>query len=99
MNFPPHRDRYLHAGEVETSWILASSHGLVDMQLAESEFFSRLEDDAMVRPVGAPHPARVAQPRLAPVRGPGGRNDRDRCQKDAPGWTRRPPAWRSSWRV
>jgi len=44
----------IHAGEVETSWILAAANSLVDLPKAECEFFSRLEDETMVRPVAAP---------------------------------------------
>jgi creatinine amidohydrolase len=44
----------IHAGEVETSWVLAAAGPLVDMARAEREYPARLEDPGEVRPVAAP---------------------------------------------
>jgi creatinine amidohydrolase len=44
----------IHAGEVETAWILAGAGGLVDMSKAVCEFPARIEDPGGVRPVNAP---------------------------------------------
>jgi creatinine amidohydrolase len=44
----------IHAGEVETSWVLAAAARLVDMSKAACEFPARLEDPGEVRPVAAP---------------------------------------------
>jgi creatinine amidohydrolase len=44
----------IHAGEVETSWVLAAAPRLVDMAKATCEFPARLEDPGEVRPVAAP---------------------------------------------
>jgi creatinine amidohydrolase len=43
----------IHAGEVETSWILAAARSLVDPSKAECEYPARLEDPGEVRPVAA----------------------------------------------
>jgi creatinine amidohydrolase len=44
----------IHAGEVETSWILAAAGHLADPARAVCEFPARLEDPGEVRPVAAP---------------------------------------------
>ena len=44
----------IHAGEVETSWVLAAAAQHVDMSKAVCEFPARLEDPGEVRPVAAP---------------------------------------------
>jgi creatinine amidohydrolase len=44
----------IHAGEVETSWILAAAGGLTDMAKAVCEFPARIGDPGEVRPVAAP---------------------------------------------
>jgi creatinine amidohydrolase len=44
----------IHAGEVETSWILAAAGRYVDMARATCEFPARIEDPGSVRPVMAP---------------------------------------------
>jgi creatinine amidohydrolase len=44
----------IHAGEVETSWIMAAAFRLVDPSKAVCEFPARLEDPGEVRPVAAP---------------------------------------------
>jgi len=44
----------IHAGEVETSWILAATEGLVDMTQATCEYFGRVDQPALVKPVAAP---------------------------------------------
>jgi creatinine amidohydrolase len=44
----------IHAGEVETSWVLAAAGPLVDMAKAECEYPARLGDPGEVRPVAAP---------------------------------------------
>jgi creatinine amidohydrolase len=44
----------IHAGEVETSWILAAAGAHVDMSKAVSEYPARLSDPGEVRPVMAP---------------------------------------------
>src|SRR5271170_4161760 len=44
----------IHAGEVETSWILAAARRLVDPAKAEREYPAKLDDPGEVRPVAAP---------------------------------------------
>ena len=44
----------IHAGEVETSWILAAAPHLVDMAKAACEYPARIEDPGCLRPVSAP---------------------------------------------
>jgi creatinine amidohydrolase len=44
----------IHAGEVETSWVLAAAARLVDQSKAVREFPARIEDPGEVRPVAAP---------------------------------------------
>ncbi len=44
----------IHAAEVETSWILAATEGLVDMSQATCEYFGRVDQPALVKPVAAP---------------------------------------------
>ncbi len=44
----------IHAGEVETSWILAAAQHLVRMDQAVCEYPARLDDPGQVRPVMAP---------------------------------------------
>jgi len=44
----------IHAGEVETSWVLAAAAGLTDMSKAVCEYPARLGDPGQVRPVAAP---------------------------------------------
>jgi creatinine amidohydrolase len=44
----------MHAGEVETSWMLAAAPALVNPSLAVREYPGRLEDPAQVRPELAP---------------------------------------------
>jgi creatinine amidohydrolase len=44
----------IHAGEVETSWILAAAERLTDMSKAECEYPAKLDDPGEVRPVAAP---------------------------------------------
>jgi len=44
----------IHAGELETSWILAAAASLVDMSQATCEYFCQLDQPGMVRPVAAP---------------------------------------------
>ena len=44
----------IHAGEVETSWILAAAGPLADQAKAECEYPARLDDPGEVRPVAAP---------------------------------------------
>jgi creatinine amidohydrolase len=44
----------MHAGEVETSWMLAAAPALVDLSAAVCEYPSRLEDPGEVRPELAP---------------------------------------------
>jgi creatinine amidohydrolase len=44
----------IHAGEIETSWVLAAAARLVDMSKAVCEFPARIEDPGEVRPVAAP---------------------------------------------
>jgi creatinine amidohydrolase len=43
----------IHAGEVETSWILAAAGHLADMARATCEYPARLDDPGEVRPVAA----------------------------------------------
>lgn len=43
-----------HAGEVETSWILAVARGLVDMTEARCEYPAHLDDPGELRPEAAP---------------------------------------------
>jgi creatinine amidohydrolase len=44
----------IHAGEVETSWVLAAAGGFVDMSKAVCEYPARIADPGEVRPVAAP---------------------------------------------
>jgi len=44
----------IHAGEVETSWVMAAAGRLVDPSKAVCEFPARLGDPGLVRPVNAP---------------------------------------------
>jgi creatinine amidohydrolase len=44
----------IHAGEVETSWILAAAGALADPSRAVCEYPARIEDPGSVRPVAAP---------------------------------------------
>jgi creatinine amidohydrolase len=44
----------IHAGEVETAWILAAAGRWVDLSKAPCEFPARIEDPGGVRPVAAP---------------------------------------------
>lgn len=44
----------IHAGEIETSWILAAAGHLVHVDKAVCEFPARLDDPGQVRPVAAP---------------------------------------------
>jgi creatinine amidohydrolase len=44
----------IHAGEVETSWILAAAGRLADQSKAVCEYPARLDDPGEVRPVAAP---------------------------------------------
>ena len=44
----------IHAGEVETSWVMAAAGRLVDPSRAVCEFPARIEDPGEVRPVAAP---------------------------------------------
>jgi creatinine amidohydrolase len=44
----------IHAGEVETSWILAAARRLADPSKAECEYPAKLDDPGEVRPVAAP---------------------------------------------
>ena len=44
----------IHAGEVETSWIMAAAGRLVDLSKAVREYPARIGDPGEVRPVGAP---------------------------------------------
>ncbi|HMD60623.1 MAG TPA: creatininase family protein [Opitutaceae bacterium] len=44
----------IHAGEVETSWVMAAAAALVDPSKAVCEFPARLDDPGHVRPVAAP---------------------------------------------
>jgi len=44
----------IHAGEVETSWMLAAAGQLVDMSRAVCEYPARLTDPGEVRPVSSP---------------------------------------------
>jgi creatinine amidohydrolase len=44
----------IHAGEVETSWILAAAGQLVWQDRAVCEYFARLDDPGELRPVVAP---------------------------------------------
>jgi creatinine amidohydrolase len=44
----------IHAGEVETSWILAAARRLADPSKAECEYPAKLGDPGEVRPVAAP---------------------------------------------
>ena len=44
----------IHAGEVETSWVMAAAPQHTDPSEAVCEFPARLEDQGEVRPVGAP---------------------------------------------
>jgi creatinine amidohydrolase len=44
----------IHAGELETSWVLAAAGRLVDMSKAVCEFPARIDDPGEVRPVAAP---------------------------------------------
>jgi creatinine amidohydrolase len=44
----------IHAGEVETSWILAAAGTLADQAKAVCEYPARLDDPGEVRPVAAP---------------------------------------------
>jgi len=44
----------IHAGEVETSWVLAAAGRLVDMTKAVCEYPARIADPGEVRPVAAP---------------------------------------------
>jgi creatinine amidohydrolase len=44
----------IHAGEVETSWILAAAGNLADPARAVCEYPARLDDPGEVRPVAAP---------------------------------------------
>lgn len=44
----------IHAGEVETSWVMAAAAPLVDPSKAVCEFPARIEDPGEVRPVAAP---------------------------------------------
>lgn len=44
----------IHAGEVETSWVMAAAARLVHRSKAVCEFPARLEDPGEVRPVAAP---------------------------------------------
>ncbi len=44
----------IHAGEVETSWVMAAAPHLVDPSKAVCEYPARSDDPGEVRPVGAP---------------------------------------------
>jgi creatinine amidohydrolase len=44
----------IHAGEVETSWIMAAAPGLADPAKAVCEYPARIDDPGEVRPVAAP---------------------------------------------
>jgi creatinine amidohydrolase len=44
----------IHAGEVETSWVMAAAARFTDPSKAVSEFPARIEDAGEVRPVAAP---------------------------------------------
>ena len=44
----------IHAGEVETSWMMAAAAQLTDPSRAVREYPARIEDPGEVRPVGAP---------------------------------------------
>jgi creatinine amidohydrolase len=44
----------IHAGEVETSWIMAAAPGRVDLSKAVCEFPAKASDPGEVRPVAAP---------------------------------------------
>lgn len=44
----------IHAGEVETSWIMAAAPGLADPTKAVCEYPARIDDPGEVRPVAAP---------------------------------------------
>jgi creatinine amidohydrolase len=44
----------MHAGEVETSWMLAAAPSLVDLSAAVCEYPARLEDPGELRPELAP---------------------------------------------
>ncbi|HXQ80916.1 MAG TPA: creatininase family protein [Opitutaceae bacterium] len=44
----------IHAGEVETSWVIAAASRLADMSKAVCEFPARIDDPGEVRPVAAP---------------------------------------------
>ncbi|HEY1847975.1 MAG TPA: creatininase family protein [Opitutaceae bacterium] len=44
----------IHAGEVETSWILAAAPHLVDLAKAVCEYPARIDDPGSLRPVSAP---------------------------------------------
>jgi creatinine amidohydrolase len=44
----------IHAGEVETSWVLAAAGRLADPSKAACEYPARIGDPGEVRPVGAP---------------------------------------------
>ncbi len=44
----------IHAGEVETSWIMAAAGGFTDPSKAVCEFPARIEDPGEVRPVMSP---------------------------------------------
>ena len=44
----------IHAGEVETSWVMAAAGRLADPSRAVCEFPARIEDPGEVRPVAAP---------------------------------------------
>jgi creatinine amidohydrolase len=44
----------IHAGEAETSWILAAAPRLADLSRAVCEYPARLDDPGQVRPVAAP---------------------------------------------
>jgi len=51
----PQESRFgIHAGEVETSWMLAAAGSHVDLSRAVCEYPARLEDPGEVRPVMAP---------------------------------------------
>ncbi|MFH1496552.1 MAG: creatininase family protein [Verrucomicrobiota bacterium] len=52
---PPQEAAYgFHAGELETSWLLAAAPHLVDMAKAVREHPARLDDPGELRPEGAP---------------------------------------------
>jgi creatinine amidohydrolase len=54
-DLPPQEAAFgIHAGEVETSWIMAAALQHTDRAKAVCEFPARLDDPGEVRPVGAP---------------------------------------------